>query len=288
MKTQYDTVEKPSDVIHVCYSSNYKIFGGIVMSVLSILKNTPKILKVYLLTMDLTHMNEKFKPISKRQAAALDEVVKSYNPENSVVLLDETELFMREFSKSKNVKTGYTPYSMTRLLLDLLDVPDKLIYLDADTMCCSDLSQLYDVDLKDCEFAAALDIVGHFWVRYNYCNSGVLLLNFARIRETKLFEKARRRVVKRKMFMPDQSALNFLAKKKLYLPYKFNEQREIKPDTVVKHFCQGFKWYGPFFRLYNYKQWDREAVHGKLNIHDFDDIYELYDGLDEKYRFNEF
>lgn len=288
MKISYNTVETPSDKIDVCYSANYKIFGGIVMSVLSILKHTPKILTVYLLTMDLTHLNENFKPISKRQADALNEVVKKYNPQNSVVLLDETELFISEFAKSKNIKTGYTPYTITRLLLDLLNVPEKIIYIDADTMCCSDLSQLFNVDVEEYEFAASLDIVGHIWVRYNYCNAGILLLNIKKIRETKLFEKARVRVNKRKMFMPDQSAINFLAKKKLYLPYKFNEQRAIKPDTVIKHFCQGFKWYGPFFKLYNYKQWHRQAVREKLGIHDFDDIYELYDGLDEKYKFNEF
>ena len=113
------------------------------------------------------------------------------------------------------------------------------------------------------------------------------MLNFENIKKSGLFVKARKRVNKRKMFMPDQSALNFLAKRKLILPYKFNEQRTIKSDTVIKHFCQGFKWYGPFFRLYNYKQWHIKEVHEKLGIHDFDRIYEKYDELDKIYCFNE-
>lgn len=273
-------------MIPICYSANSKIFHGIVLSVLSVLKHTKESITIYLLTMDLTYINKSFKPISVEQAKVLDEIVKEYNSENSVILLDNTKEFIEYFAKSKNLKTGYTPYTITRLLLDLADVPQKLIYLDVDTMCCSDLAQLYNVDVEGYELAMVKDIVGHIWVRPSYCNAGVLLLNFTEIKKTGLFEKARKRVNKVKMFMPDQSAINFNAKRKKILPYKFNEQRAIKQDTVIKHFCKGFKWYGPFFKLYNYKQWDRSEVHNKLNIHDFDDIYELYDAYDKKYDFN--
>lgn len=273
-------------MINVCYSSNSKIFHGIVLSVLSMLQHVKESVTVYLLTMDLTHINPNFKPISKEQAAALEEIVKSYNPENAVVLIDATEKFIAEFSKSKNIKTGYTPYTITRLLLDLIDnIPKKVIHIDVDTMVCSDIKQLYDVDVDGWEVAMVKDIVGHHWVRPSYCNAGVILMNLEEIKKTGLFVKARKRVNKVKMIMPDQSAINFLAKRKKILPYKFNEQRTIKPDTVIKHFCKGFKWYGPFFTLYNYKQWDRDAVHEKLGIHDFDGVYEIYDKLDEKYSF---
>ncbi len=272
-------------MIPVCYCSNSKIFHGIVLSVLSILKHTKDSICVYLLTMDLTHINEKFKPISEEQAKALDEIVKEYNPENKVILLDGTKQFLAEFSKSKNIKTGYTPYTIERLILDMTDVPSKLIYLDVDTMCCSDIGQLYNEDVEGWEVAMVTDVMGHFWVRRDYCNAGVLLLNLDEIKKTGLFVKARERVRKRKMIMPDQSAINFLATKKKRLPYKYNEQRAIKEDTVIKHFCQGMKWYGPFFKIFNYKQWDRKSVHEKLKIHDFDDIYEIYDEYDKKYDF---
>ena len=272
-------------MIPICYCSNSKIFHGIVLSTLSILKNTKESITVYLLTMDLKTLNEKFKPISEAQANALDEIVKGYNPENKVVLIDATKEFLAEFSECKNLKTGYTPYAFTRVLSDLLNLPSKIIYLDVDTMCCSDLSQLYEVNIDGWELAMVKDIMGKFWVRRDYCNSGVLLLNLDEIKRTGLFVKVRERVNNRKMIMPDQSAINFLASKKMILPYKFNEQRTIKPDTVVKHFCQGMKWYGPFFKVYNYKQWEREKIHKKLKIFDFDDIFVIYDELDKKYKF---
>lgn len=286
----YETVapEEPTP-LPLCYSGNKRVFEGLTLSVLSVLKMTPRAINVYVLTMDLTEENPSFEAISDAQIETLNTIVKEYNPDNAVIKLDATEEFKREFSKSKNKKTNYTPYSMLRLLLDYFDVPEKLLYLDVDTMCCSDLSQLYDIDLGDSEFAASRDVVGSHWVRLgfapNYCNSGVLLMNVAKMKETGLFRKTRKRVLKRRMFMPDQSALNFLCTKKTVLPYRFNEQRKIKPDTVVKHFCKGFKWYGPFFTLYNYKQWDRTNVHEKLNIHDFDDLYELYDGYAERFEF---
>ena len=79
--------------------------------------------------------------------------------------------------------------------------------------------------------------------------------------------------------MPDQSALNMLSVAKLVLPYRFNEQRSIKPDTVFKHFCKGFRWRGPILTTYNIKQWQREKVHQELGIHDFDGVYARFDEI---------
>ena len=170
-----------------------------------------------------------------------------------------------------------------RLLFDKFELPDKLIYLDTDTMCCGDIKKLWDYDISGYEFGAVKDYEGSFWINRHYCNSGVLLMNMAECRRTDLLGRVRRRVLGRRMFMPDQSSLNKLAKKKLYLPRAFNEQRGIRRDTVIKHFCRGMKWYGPFFRLYNYKQTDRQNVHEKLGIYCFDDVYAQYDELQKKF-----
>ena len=177
---------------------------------------------------------------------------------------------------------------MLRLFLDELPgMPDKIIYLDIDTMCVSDIAQLYDIDISACEYAAALDYMGKFWINKHYCNSGVLLLNLQKIRETGLFRKCRELICVKKMAMPDQSALHRCATSRMELPMRFNEQRTIKPDTVVKHFNKGIKWYLFIPRVYNYKQWQRDKVQNRLKIHDFDDIYAEYDRLAEKYDLNE-
>lgn len=275
-------------MINVCYCGNEGVFSQILLSVLSLVKHNKGAFSVYLLTMDLRERDARFLPITEGQSALIDTVLKRENPESGVCLIDVSELYRGYYKNGKNGKNSFTPYAYIRLFADILPEMlsvEKLIYLDADVMCCLDIAQLWDTDISGYEFAAVKDAVGHIFVNPRYCNSGVLLLNMEKIRKTGLLDKSRRRVKNRKMFMPDQSALNFLAKKKLILPRRFNEQRAIRQDTVLKHFCQQFKWYGPFFKLYNYKQTDRENVHNVLHIHDFDDIYELYDALSEEFHF---
>ena len=265
--------------IPVCYCGNRKIFGGIFMSVLSIVEKTDAPLDIILLTMDVSYKNPQYLPFSEEQRELLDKTLKEKNPESTARIFDVSELYRTYLEKGKNNNNSYTPYASIRLFLDLLDVPEKIVYLDADIMCLSDVSEYYNIDIEEYEFAATLDIVGRKFFRNNYCNSGVMLLNMKKIRETGLFARARARVSGKWMMMPDQSAIHKEAKSKLVVPYRFNEQREIKPDTVFKHFCMGYKWRGPILTSYNYKQWHRREVHEKLGIFDFDEIYEKFDKI---------
>lgn len=78
----------------------------------------------------------------------------------------------------------------------------------------------------------------------------------------------------KRMFMPDQSALNKLATKRK-LPQKYNEQGKIKSNTVFKHFTTYFKFF-PYFHAVTVKPWQREKLHGVAGIFEFDDILEEY------------
>lgn len=262
----------------VVYSGNRAIFKGILLSVLSALKNTKNSLTVHILTADLTNLNPKFLPITSEDAEPLKVALEEHDPKGSVVIHDLSETFMRTFANGKNNVSGYTPYTLLRLFLDDDEMPEKLIYLDADTMVCGNLAELYDINIDDYEFAGVVDYMGEYWMGAEYINAGVLLLNMKNIRASGLFDKARHMVNTKKMMMPDQSALNKYVVRKLIIPRRFNEQRGIKPDTIVKHFNKGIKWL-PFFHIYNYKQWQRDKVHKKLKIFCFDDVYETFDGL---------
>ena len=246
---------------------------------LSLAKFTERPLHVYVLSMDMHELDPSFVPFSGNQINILDGVLKEKNPESRAELIDVTEVFRAELAKGKNMKNHYTPYTLLRLYMDGFEhFPDKIIYLDIDTMCASDIAQLYDIDLTGYEYAAALDYMGHFWINPHYCNAGVLLLNLAEIRKTDLFRRAREYVYTHRMIMPDQTALHRLAKSRMYLPRRFNEQRDLHEDTVIKHFCRGIRWL-PFFHIYNIKQWQREDVHKKLKITYFDDLYEKFDAI---------
>lgn len=271
--------------VNVCYCGNEKVFPLILLSVLSIAKYTSCAVTVYILTMDLSERDRRFVPITQTQLSVLKEALQSKNAQSEVVLLDMREAYLRLLDNGKNSKNHYTPYAQGRLLLDEFELPEKIIYMDSDVMCCSDLAQFLEVDIDAYEFAAVLDHMGKFWIKRDYCNSGVMYLNLKRVQETGLLSRARDMVNTKRLVFPDQSALNRLVEKKLILPRKFNEQRAICEDTVLKHFCQGIKWL-PFFKVYNYKQNDVKNVHKKLHINQFDDIYGQYDALARKYGFD--
>ena len=267
-------------MIPICFSGNKKIFEGLLLSVMSLAKFSDEELCVYVLTMDLTDSNPNFAPFSDQQVALLDNVLKAKNANSKAIKVDVTQLYKTHMIHGKNHNTGYTPYTLLRLLIDKMpNIPDKMIYLDIDTMACSNIKQLYDVDVSGFDVGMCKDYMGRFWIRPTYCNAGVLLLNIKQMKERGTFEKSRKMVVKKKMIMSDQTALNKYAKKK-FLPFRFNEQRKIKKNTVIKHFCKGIVFFLPFgFHIYNIKQWEREKVHKSLKIFMFDDLYEKVDQL---------
>ena len=265
--------------ISVCYSGNRRVFPGLLLSALSLAKYTARPLHLYILSMDLREANANFLPFTQAQIALLEEVLREKNTDSRVTYIDMTERFRASLAGGKNAANYYTPYAQLRLFLSEIEgAPDKLIYLDVDTMCLGDIGQLYDIDVEGYEYAAVRDHMGKFWISPTYCNSGVLLLNMPRLRETELLARCRDYIAKRRLTMPDQTALHRLHGCKLILPRRFNEQRKPREDTVVKHFCRGIRWF-PFFHIYNYKQWERDKVHKKLKLFCFDDIYEQYDRL---------
>lgn len=272
--------------MNVCYCGNEAIFPLILLSALSIVKYTPSPVTFYLSTMDLTERDPRFRSISEEQRAILEEAIRTKNPENRAVILHADEAYARLLKGGKNEGSRYTPYTLLRLLFTEFDLPGKILYLDADTMCCSDLAQFEAYAPNDYEFCAALDQMGKFWFRRDYFNAGVLYLNLEKIRSSGLFERARKLVYERKLYFSDQTVLNRLGKNKCLLPRRFNEQRKIREDTVVKHFCRGVKW-TPFFHVYNYKQSEVSNVHKKLKIFCFDDIYEQYSALSKRYGLKE-
>lgn len=273
-------------MIPILFSGSTNLFEGLLLSSLSLAENTKEPLTIYVMTMDLSAENPNFLSFTDKQIEILENAIKKYNPDNCVVKLDVTKQY-NDNLKGKNHKNGYTPYAAIRLLLDIIpnvNIPDKLIYLDIDTMCISDIKQLFDIDIEEYDVAMVRDHMAKWWKYYNYCNSGVMLLNFKRIKENGIFEKCRNLVLNKKLMMPDQSAINRYAKKK-YLPRKFNEQRKVKADTVVKHCCARVQYIPPFiFYEVNIKQWQRDKIH-KSGITMFDKYYEEVDNLKEKYNF---
>ena len=275
-------------MIDVVYAGNDLMFDGILLSTLSMIRRTKEDIHFHILTMDFTHKAKHFKPFRLDQAKFLEEELRKYNPRTIVEIKDCTELYNLHLDKNANEKPKYSPYCTLRLLMgDFLDLKGKVIYLDCDTMVCGDIKELYDIDMTDLEYRASHDYMGRHWIKSDYINSGILLMNMDVIRETGLLKKCCHMVRTKKMYFTDQTALYKCKTKFEFFPdeYRFNEQRKPKENTVVKHFCKGIQ-YLPYFYVYNIKQWNIEKVHSFLKIHTFDEDYEIYNEIKKRLKEN--
>lgn len=263
-------------MINLVYAGNDNTFDGVMISLLSVIKYHKNPLNVYILTMDRQNLNSSWKAFSEEHKEYLLKIIQEVNKESKITVIDTGDIYERTIQNGKNQLTCYTPYCMLRLFLDQIDgLPDKMLYLDYDTVACKDIQELWDIDLQDYEFAGAKDYYGRFFINRNYINSGVLLINLKRVKETKLFERCLELLKVKKLFLPDQSALNNLATKKMIINRKYNEQHKVYKDTIIRHFSAIVRFF-PIVRKQNIKVWHIEKVHKVLKCHDFDDILDKY------------
>ena len=266
--------------MNILFCGDKNVIDGLIIAILSLMKNTNRTLNIYVLTMHYQTKDKVFSPMSKQYISSLNKLVKKKNKNSFVKLIDITDKVMACIPEA-NVDTRFTPYCMLRLYADEIDeLPDKLLYLDTDVVCLNNPDSFYDIDNTKYELVGVLDYYGsHFFKRKmyqkDYLNSGVLLINLKLIKETKLFEKTREYCKNKKLLMPDQTALNVFATSKLIVNRKYNEQNKIHDDTVFRHFTTTFKFW-PTVHTQTIKPWHIDDLHNKLNCHEFDDILEEY------------
>ena len=267
-------------MINLLLCGNNKFFDGALTQLISIKNRTNDIINCYIFTMDASRLNKEYICMTDEQIDFLNTVVKSKNPESEVTKVDVTEIYEREFLNCANEKAYCTPYTLLRLLADLVpNIPDKLLYLDIDIMVGKDISLLYNIDIEDYEYAAVREKYGSKLIRPDYINAGMLLLNMKKIKETKLLEKARELIKTKKLIFADQDAIFRATTKKLLLPRIYNEQSSFnRKDTVICHFCKRLLLLH-YPRIENYKQWNVEEVHSILKCHYFDNDLEEYKNL---------
>ena len=263
---------------------NGKVFDGALTELISITNKTQEIVTCYIFTMELTRIKPEYTAINDEQIEFLDRVIKSKNSENSVIKIDVTNLYEEEFGKCKNENAYCTPYTLLRLLADLVPgIPDKILYLDIDMMAGDDISKLYNIDITEYEYAAVKEKYGSLFLYPDYINAGMLLLNMKKIKETRLLEKARDLIKNKKMLFADQDAIYKATTKKMILPRIYNEQSKFnKKDTVICHFCKRLLW-KPYPHTENYKQWNIKEVHKVLKCYAFDEDLEEYIKLKKEY-----
>lgn len=265
-------------MINLLFAGNYKVFDGILTCLLSIIKrakNNEK-LNVFVLTMDILRLSPDYKGITDEQIEFLQGVLQKYNGESRVIKIGADDYYKNEFAYCPNEDAYCSPYTLLRLFADVIaEIPDKILYLDADVMFCKDIRLLYDIDVSSVEYAAARDRYGKILVNPNYINAGVLLFNMKKIRETGLLKKARELIKTKKLPFADQSAIIRSTTSRIVLKQKFNDQKRLTKNTVVRHFSQRL-FYFPYPHIENIKQWQVDRVRSVFKYTQFDDIYDEY------------
>ena len=252
---------------------------GVLITTLSLLKHV-KELHIYVLTMITANDNKQFYPFSRQAINLIEKLIKKQNPKSTIELFDITSLYEKQAPKA-NRNTRFTPYAMIRLFADQIpEIPDRILYLDDDIIVRKNIDDFYNQDLHNTELVGVLDYYGRWFFHnrlkpFDYINSGVLLLNMKEIKKTQLFARVRKMMQTKWMFLPDQTAINKLAKEKKYAPRRFNEQRKLHSDTVIQHFTTSFRLF-PVLHTLTVKPWQVDQVHNVLKIHEYDDILNEY------------
>lgn len=274
-------------MINILFCGNDKVFDGALTTMLSILKRTTteEPFNFYIYTMDVSHIKPEYKAFTDAQIDFLDGVVKSYNQENRVIKIDVRDIYDREFANSPNEQCYCSPYTLLRLFADLVpDMPDKLLYLDIDLLFNRDVRLLWDTDVSNVEYAASRDHYGKIilFFRRKFINAGVILFNLAECKKTGLFEKSRSFIKTRKLLFADESAIILSTTKQKVLSQRFNDQKFLYKDTVIRHFSKRLFWL-PYPHVANIKQWKITKVHKIFGYENFDDILYEYVYLKGKF-----
>lgn len=268
MKNRYQ------QTIKIVYACNDAYFDGLYLSILSIVRRTKTPIQFYLLSADCAYLKPSYKILSKKHQKILIDLVKKYNKKNSFTLIDCKKEYERFIKGGKNEKTKFSPYTTFRLLLKQFPVfTGKVLYIDIDTMACDDVAKLYKQDVKNYDFGVVIDRLGHVWHGKTCFNAGIMLFNMDRIRRNDFIDKSLHYLKTRKLHFCDQSAMRLAKPHFIYLPRKFNEQGDIRKDTVIKHFCARFKGWPKY---HNIKQWHLNQIHRIKNIDVFKEDFKIF------------
>lgn len=138
--------------MNVLYCGDKNIQDGLIISILSLLKQVKESLNIYVLTIHLKDENQNIQEVPEQCIEMLDRKVKEKNHLSFVKKINITEKFQKEIPRL-NMATRFTPCCMLRLFADeIQELPDRLLYLDNDVICRKDCTEFYHQDIEPYEF----------------------------------------------------------------------------------------------------------------------------------------
>ncbi|MDR0410197.1 MAG: glycosyltransferase family 8 protein [Spirochaetaceae bacterium] len=233
-------------VIPVCFCANDKYLPYTAVTIQSIAENSnaDNFYKLYILYSDIS---EKYQEMLKEQVSAY----KNFS-------LDFVDV--NDYVEKHNLNEVYTTEAFSKEVYYRLLIPymfsnyDKVIYLDSDIICLTDIAKMADGD-SGCMIKAVRDyeflINGSEFRRraeelglkddHNYFNSGVIVFNtnifIQEISEEKLFDYVRRNMYS----APDQDILNIVCEGKVdFLEMNWNVFEVDMSKKMIKEFRSAY------------------------------------------------
>lgn len=145
--------------------------------------------------------------------------------------------------QSRVYESPLTYMSFTRLVLSKLLSYDKVLYLDCDTIINTNIEELFSVNISDYCFGASLEKYAATPYAQSMFNSGILLINLARLRETGIDDRLLELSNRNSYSNGDQSILNTInAKEIITLASTYNgsglcHNEEYDGPVKIRHFA---------------------------------------------------
>ncbi|MDR2426241.1 MAG: glycosyltransferase family 8 protein [Endomicrobium sp.] len=157
-------------------------------------------------------------------------------------------------------------------IYNVLMIPDlipseikKVIFLDCDIIVNKDISELWNIDIKDHLVAAVKD---NYMGKQNYFNSGVMVFNLPKLREFCFYDKWKEYIKYNvyKMTLHDQDILNpVLMSNTFYLPVNWNVHHGIYLTLYKQYDKKDIDSFLSFCNIVHYstkvKPWHSLSVH---------------------------
>lgn len=228
----------------IVYCADRNLYDKLPTAINSVLQNTPKVSKIYLLIED-------------------DSIDYICHPKIEFINLNTFDFLIRDGINCSK-KFPYT--AMVRCFLTKILKEDKVIYLDVDTVVNSDLSELWSWPLCGAYIAAKCehDRESNRILPDGYFNSGVMLMDLKSIRLLELEDRVIRLLKNCRFVFPDQDALNFVFKNRIArLPHKFNAlggDEVYDDEIVIRHFAGVVKPWQPYAKPLDTLFWSKYKV----------------------------
>lgn len=269
-------------MINIYYCVDRKLLNQQVISLISLAKHTKEPLNVIDLTVEVPEYNAKGKKFGEKEDKLCEMILKNANPQSTYRSIDVSDLFREHLLAGPNLHNKWYSYYVTvRLLAHLIpEIPDKVIYLDSDVIFNGDVKELWDIDIDDVEIAGRRD-AGRIT---RYFQSGVMLMNMKKIRESGLLERACKLCREKKFpWYIDMTALNIACKKRKLFAKKYNSYK-YNPNCIIHHVCATRESKIPFTKKWFHRiKIDEEEFMRKI-YPEYKDIYDEFDRIKEQYK----